>query len=145
MRRTEQTATHPSADWVQDCLKSWADRELSQVRFSAVSLVLDFWGSGDDYSAWLYADKVHVTTGDGPAAVPLARTGAELLGVLHGLLGSTVTSAAVDGGDLLLAFSDGTAISVEAQTDLEGWAVVAEAWGTITCAPDEDPAATSSK
>ena len=52
------TTSQASSDaWMQERLAAWAGRRLSQFRVSEASLILDFRGLDDDYTAWLYADE----------------------------------------------------------------------------------------
>lgn len=118
-------------DRQREWLQGWPGRALSQVRFSAVSLVLDFWEAGDDCSVWVYADEVEVARAGADSSSRVPRAGAEAVGFMHSVLGTSVAAVSIARGALAISFDDGSSISVNPRTDGDGWALVGEAWGTI--------------
>ena len=74
-RNARRRRPDQAEEWTQERLGAWVGRALSQVRVSAVSLVLDFWELDDDFSAWLYADEIEVSaSGVNPVESRVRRT-----------------------------------------------------------------------
>jgi hypothetical protein len=136
-RNARRRQPDQAEEWTQERLGAWVGRALSQVRVSAVSLVLDFWELDDDFSAWLYADEIEVSgSGVNPVESRVRRTSSEAVVAMHALLGREVTAAEVTEGHLRLAFAEGAEVLVAPESNQQAWALTFEQGGSITCEAD---------